>query len=349
MVSVVVFGVFYGMSLETDSARGPSVSGGDGVGGLAVPLSRLSQAMKSGADADEDAANALPDSGNDDSDTLSDEKAVAEAERIGLPDDVHYGAPPLSFTSYTVKPGDNIWTLCSHVFGLNRGTIFSVNGIKEAKALQIGEVLHVPNQDGLYYTVKKGDTLDGIVKRFSGDGDDVSIKDISNANELFASVIIPGQRLFIPGATMDDLMERGITGDIFYWPVPSHHITSPYGRRRNPFTRTGYEFHAGIDIRAPMGTPVRAPMAGRVVETGSAIGHSYRSRIYGNYVVIRHNSEYTTLYGHLSRILVRVGQHVNVGTLIGKSGMTGRANGPHLHFTVYKNGRTVNPVYLMGR
>jgi murein DD-endopeptidase MepM/ murein hydrolase activator NlpD len=280
---------------------------------------------------------------------LTSSTTISEAEKSAALGSVNYTTPPLLFSTYVVKQGDNLWTLCRDDFGLNRGTIYSVNGITKAKMLRVGEVLRIPNQDGLYYTVKQGDTLYSIANNFNtrGGGDVVKEEDIVNANQLFTSAIRPGEQLFIPGATMDDMRQREITGDLFYWPVPSHYITSPYGRRRDPFTNRGWEFHTGIDIRAPMGTPVCAPMAGTVIETGNAAGGSDRDRIFGNYIIIRHNSEYTTLYGHLSQILVRPGQRVTVGTVIGKSGDTGEATGPHLHFTVYKYGSIVNPTFLM--
>jgi murein DD-endopeptidase MepM/ murein hydrolase activator NlpD len=116
-------------------------------------------------------------------------------------------------------------------------------------------------------------------------------------------------------------------------------ITSRYGYRVNPVTlRRG--FHAGLDIGANTGVPIRAAMRGRVTSAGY-------SDVFGNFVIISHNSNYRTLYGHMDVIRTQTGAYVDTGELIGDVGNTGQSTGPHLHFQVYKNGHTVNPALLM--
>jgi murein DD-endopeptidase MepM/ murein hydrolase activator NlpD len=129
-----------------------------------------------------------------------------------------------------------------------------------------------------------------------------------------------------------------INGDLFIWPL-SGYISSNYGFRINPITGIR-QFHTGIDIAANMGAPIRAAMSGRVTFTGW-------SDVFGNSVVINHHSGYRTLYGHMSVIRVKNGALVGTGERIGDVGSTGASTGPHLHFTVYKNGVTVNPRALM--
>ncbi|MFN3471312.1 MAG: peptidoglycan DD-metalloendopeptidase family protein [Aquificaceae bacterium] len=119
-------------------------------------------------------------------------------------------------------------------------------------------------------------------------------------------------------------------------------ITSHLGWRKNPFGR-GYEFHSGIDIEAPYGSKVVATADG-VVEMAGHYGD------YGKTVIIKHPSGYTTLYAHLSEILVKVGQKVKAGEVIGKVGSTGRSTGPHLHYEVQYGGKLKNPIeYLTWR
>ncbi|KKT58861.1 MAG: Peptidase M23 [Candidatus Amesbacteria bacterium GW2011_GWB1_47_19] len=100
--------------------------------------------------------------------------------------------------------------------------------------------------------------------------------------------------------------------------------------------------HSGIDMRAPLGEPIHPIMSGKVMKVEKEwFG-------YGNMVVITHGAEYQSLYGHLSKILVREGQVVTTGTIIGEVGSTGRSTGPHLHLEILENGRTVNPATILG-
>ena len=122
-------------------------------------------------------------------------------------------------------------------------------------------------------------------------------------------------------------------------PINNAKITSSFsGRRKHPvlgYTRA----HKGVDFRASTGTPIPAAGAGRVVARGYNRGH-------GNYVKIRHNGSYETLYAHMSRFAkgVGVGTNVRQGQTIGYVGSTGLSTGPHLHYEIIKNGAHVNPM-----
>jgi murein DD-endopeptidase MepM/ murein hydrolase activator NlpD len=116
-------------------------------------------------------------------------------------------------------------------------------------------------------------------------------------------------------------------------------VTSHYGYRTDPFTGR-YEFHEGVDIKAPWGTPVRATAEGKVVFAGWKPG-------YGKTVIIRHAFGYTTLYGHLSKIRVRRGRWVKSGDVIGYVGSSGRSTGPHVHYEVWRYSRKLNPLKYM--
>ena len=117
-------------------------------------------------------------------------------------------------------------------------------------------------------------------------------------------------------------------------------ITSYFGYRKHPiFNRTIY--HSGVDIGAPMGTPIKAANSGKVIYTGWYGG-------YGNVVIIDHGKMQgrptSTLYAHQSSIAVSKGQNVSKGQVIGYVGSTGYSTGPHLHFEVRINGKPVNPL-----
>lgn len=112
-------------------------------------------------------------------------------------------------------------------------------------------------------------------------------------------------------------------------------LTSGYGRRWG-------RMHKGIDIAAPIGTPVMAVANGVVVESGWNDGG------YGKLVKIRHNDGSVTFYAHNSRLLVRRGQQVEQGSLIAEVGSTGYSTGPHLHFEVHRLGKgAINPMVLL--
>ena len=119
-------------------------------------------------------------------------------------------------------------------------------------------------------------------------------------------------------------------------PIPGASLTSGFGVRRDPLLRRPAH-HSGVDFRAVQGSPVRAAGAGRVVKAGWNGG-------YGRMVEIDHGNGLTTRYAHLSRILVREGDEVADGDIVGRVGTSGRSTGPHLHYEVRKDGVAVNPL-----
>ena len=123
-------------------------------------------------------------------------------------------------------------------------------------------------------------------------------------------------------------------------PVKTAEFTSGYGIRSDPF-RGGAARHQGIDLAAPIGTPIYATADGIIIEAG------YNSGGYGNLIKVDHGRGIETRYGHLSRILVGAGQRITRGQLIGHMGSTGRSTGSHLHYEVRIDGRAVNPIPFM--
>ena len=121
----------------------------------------------------------------------------------------------------------------------------------------------------------------------------------------------------------------------FSWPVNGP-ITSPFGYRNDPVLG-GNRLHAGVDIAASQGTPIKAAGDGVVKMAGVNGG-------YGNWTLIDHGGGLATGYGHQSRIAVSIGQHVSTGEIIGYVGSTGASTGPHLHWEVRVNGNPVDPM-----
>ena len=122
-------------------------------------------------------------------------------------------------------------------------------------------------------------------------------------------------------------------------PAPGKPVTSLFGVRRDPFLGTA-AFHSGIDFRAAYGQTVKSTAAGKVVKAGRFGG-------YGNMVEIDHGNGFSTRFAHLSRVLVRDGQQVVAGAVVGEAGSSGRSTGSHLHYEVREHGRAVNPVNFL--
>lgn len=118
------------------------------------------------------------------------------------------------------------------------------------------------------------------------------------------------------------------------WPVRGA-VNSNYGTRLSPWTKAP-EFHAGLDIRAEKGTVVRAPAAGTVTFAGTQPD-------YGITVIIDHGQDIRSVYGHLSRLVVKQGDRIERGATIALTGNTGRSSGPHLHYEILVKGQPVNP------
>lgn len=121
-------------------------------------------------------------------------------------------------------------------------------------------------------------------------------------------------------------------------PVPGAVLSSPFGERPNPMGGAGSRMHRGIDLAAPIGTPVRAAGDGVVISVGPR-------GAYGHYVRIRHDDDYETAYAHLSRYADRLerGLRVRQGEVVGHVGSSGRSTGPHLHYEILMRGAQVDP------
>ena len=130
-------------------------------------------------------------------------------------------------------------------------------------------------------------------------------------------------------------LQAAVTSIPAFMPVKDYRYTSSYGVRFDPFNG-GAAMHAGLDMAGVTGEPIYASASGTVLQAGRANG-------YGNLVELNHGKGIDTRYGHLSAVLVKPGQRVQQGQLIGRMGSTGRSTGTHLHFEVRVDGRAVNP------
>lgn len=244
---------------------------------------------------------------------------------------------PLTYQTYRVKSGDMIGFIADE-FNVTQDTIISVNNIKQSRLIQPGQYLKIPSMPGIIYTVKKnGETAESIAKKYEINAEKCAfVNNINVSSELNAGAVV-----FVPDAELDWTTRQEINGDLFKKPLHSRYwLSSPYGWRDSPFSTGKRTFHGGLDMAASQGTPVYPALDGKVTAVGF-------NSTYGNYVIISHHSGYKTLYAHMSTVNCKKGNFVYTNTMIGRVGSTGMSTGPHLHFTVYKNGKTVNPSLLL--
>jgi len=201
-----------------------------------------------------------------------------------------------------------------------------------------------PERKGVYHVVERHQTLYRICKTY-----EVDLKEVSSFNGISdPNRIQTGQRIFIPGAKKvlkveiyieDVVAEPGEKAKIVYkkldfiWPIE--------GKVSDVFEEVEDRRHQGIDISSPLGTPIRASHNGMVIYSNNTI------KGYGNMIILRHSEEYVTVYAHNQVNLVEEGTWVEKGQFIGKVGQTGRASGPHLHFEIRKNNKTLDPMLFL--
>ena len=147
------------------------------------------------------------------------------------------------------------------------------------------------------------------------------------------------KQLFMSWKKLDSLTDAAIAVPSDK-PVKTAEFMSAYGHRNDPFDRR-VRMHEGIDLAAPIGTPIYATADGTVLRAG------WNSGGYGNLVEVDHGRGIITRYGHLSAILVRPGDRITRGQQVGRMGSTGRSTGSHLHYEVRIDGRAVNPIPFM--
>ncbi len=246
---------------------------------------------------------------------------------------------------YVVQSGDSISTIASD-FDISVNTILWENGLTAYSLIRPGDKLVILPATGINHKVAKGETLGAISSKYS-----IGAEEIMAANNLSdASQLALGQKLFIPGGkkyyvappvtkpaaptynpitVIKDLISpdaASAPANKMFWPVKG--VITQYFTWR----------HHGLDIANKQGTPIYACDAGTIVHSGwSKVG-------YGNMIEIDHGGGKHTRYGHFYQLLVKKGDVVEKGQVIGLMGTTGKSTGPHLHLEVRINNVTYNPL-----
>lgn len=272
-------------------------------------------------------------------------KKVSENETVGF--------------VYKVAKGDNLSKIANR-FNTTVAQIQADNKMNDDK-LKLGQSLKISPNKKLYRVVKKsdaakskpaeektivnhkvkaGESLSVLAKKYN-----TTISDIISENRMSNTVVMAGQTIKIPTVKNKNYKITKVSSKkakSYSWKSPTKGwLSSPYGWRIHPI-RKKRSFHSGIDLAAPKGTAIYCVAPGRVIYTGTRGG-------YGKLVIVSHANGLSTRYAHCSQILVKNGQYVKEGQLVGKVGATGVATGPHLHFEVRKNGKTQNPLKFLAK
>jgi len=262
------------------------------------------------------------------------------------------------FTSAIAQRGDTIDGIANR-YGLQRESIAWCNSHELAQIVRPGDVVTIPPQDGACHTVLRAQAKDirDIAAQYGVDDPYIIIDAPANAIAgMTPETLLPSNTfLFIPGGegaviTWNAPVEQDGAGNVVAFdPGSPYSCGSRFGGGSywtNPlpngtWVRGFYAGHSGIDIAAPIGTPIYAANAGPILYAG------WNSWGYGSTVVIGHGP-FSTLYGHMSSIAVSCGQTVAAGQVIGTVGSSGNSSGPHLHFEIRYLNQPHNPSATAG-
>jgi murein DD-endopeptidase MepM/ murein hydrolase activator NlpD len=240
---------------------------------------------------------------------------------------------PGEVMTYVIQDGETLADAAA-ALGASEANLRASNRLYGSEALQPGQTL-VASLDGVLHLIKQGQTLTDIAVTYS-----VPKETIADANGMSVNeTIFAGDRILIP-TTGDTFWEnvsflsKGVPTD-FIWPLEGE-VVSEFGWRVHPVLGERHH-HDGIDIDVPERTLVHAAASGRVFFYGEQPG-------YGNVLILEHEDDFYTMYGHLSDSFVEQGRFVEAGQEVAQSGNTGISSGPHLHFEIRNREIPVDPL-----
>ncbi len=246
-----------------------------------------------------------------------------------------------NFRIHRVNSGETIWKV-SKQYGISIKTIIATNPHLKDFQLQSAKHLVIPSSNGAPVVFKN---LDDFKKIATNPNIQPQAKLLRPYRYSLLSLVKPHDMAMVfingiePPVVNDKISKLYTYMNYFSHPVKSGFYTSMFGDRVDPFGR-GKEFHNGIDIADRIKTKIMATRDGIVFFSGWKGG-------FGNTIIIQHTDGYTSLYGHCSKLLVKKGEWVKQNQVIALMGSTGRSTGSHLHFTVFRHGKAVNPINFL--
>lgn len=250
--------------------------------------------------------------------------------------------PRAEILEYKVEDGDTLAGIAKK-FGVDTDSILWLNKGVSEKRLKSGTSLKIPPVTGVIHTVRTGETIYSIAKKYNVSAQaivDFPFNEFSN-DETFALAI--GQTVVVPDGEMPDEPISSPRNNIANVLTPNAGAVSATGKWLWPAAGTITQYfkpwHKAIDIANRSGGPILAADAGTVIVSGWPDNTGY-----GNRVIIDHGNGYKTLYAHMSKLAVKVGQTVKRGDKLGDMGSTGRSTGTHLHFEIRTAKGNADPV-----
>jgi murein DD-endopeptidase MepM/ murein hydrolase activator NlpD len=248
---------------------------------------------------------------------------LAETGPSGSIADIEEGTQSDQINIYVVREGDTLSGIAK-MFGVSTNTILWANDLKRSSALKVGQTLTILPVSGVRHTVKSGDTLATIAKKYKGDLEEIKeFNELGDGAKLASGMVIVVPHGVIEAAPTPALKKPILAGG----PAINGYFARPLSGGLRTQAIHGYN---AVDLAAPQGTSIFASAAGTVI-----IAKDYGwNGGYGNYVVIKHDNGTQTLYAHMRSVQTSVGAVVAQGDVLGTVGNTGRSTGPHLHFEV---------------
>lgn len=265
-----------------------------------------------------------PSKGGGDITIVDDSALLPDSGPSGTLANIEEGQTSEQISIYVVREGDSLSQIAK-IFNVSVNTIIWSNDIKRGSLITPGQTLIILPITGVKHTVKKGETIVGIAKKYKGDLDEIlQYNGLTRESTLAIGdeVIIPDGEMAVPVYSGSTSIARGTNV-----PTYSGYYLRPISGGKKSQGLHGYN---AVDLATSYGSPIIASASGQII-----IVRNYGwNGGYGKYIVIRHNNGTQTLYAHNSTNIVSQGQYVVQGQVIGYIGSTGKSTGSHVHFEI---------------